>query len=71
MSEDSDFDEQAHTKLLDTINNLGSSTRKKPLIRKCPKKVRAKELVDLIRSTRLVSLVNFLYFVVRMFRHQI
>ncbi|VDK71361.1 unnamed protein product [Gongylonema pulchrum] len=53
---DSDFDEEAHEKLLDTINKLGdnSSTRKKPLIRKCSEKVRAHELVDLIQSTKFV-----------------
>ncbi|EFO22486.1 Utp14 protein [Loa loa] len=55
MSEDSDFDEEAHAKLLDTINSLGSSTKKRPLTRKCQKKVRVKELVDLIRSTRNVD----------------
>ncbi|KAL3997743.1 Utp14 family protein [Acanthocheilonema viteae] len=54
-SEDSDFDEEAHTRLLNTINNLGNNAKKGPLIRKCPKKVQVKELVDLIRSTKNVD----------------
>uniref|UniRef100_A0A915PJH5 UTP14C small subunit processome component n=1 Tax=Setaria digitata TaxID=48799 RepID=A0A915PJH5_9BILA len=52
---DSDFDEGAHTKLLNTINSLGSASKKEPLIRKCPAKVRVQEMVDLIRSTRNVD----------------
>ncbi|KAK6105173.1 Utp14 family protein [Brugia pahangi] len=55
MSEDSDFDEEAHTKLLNNINSLGSSVKKGPLIRKCSKKVHVKELVGLIRSTKNVD----------------
>ncbi|CAG9539242.1 unnamed protein product [Cercopithifilaria johnstoni] len=55
MSEDSDFDEEAHTKLLNTINSLGNNPKKGPLIRKCSKKVQVKELVDLIRSTKNVD----------------
>uniref|UniRef100_A0A1I8ED54 Utp14 protein n=1 Tax=Wuchereria bancrofti TaxID=6293 RepID=A0A1I8ED54_WUCBA len=55
MSEDSDFDEEAHTKLLNNINSLGSSVKKGPLIRKCQKKVHIKELVNLIRSTKNVD----------------
>lgn len=54
MSEDSDFDEEAHTTLLNNVSSLGSTAKKGPLLRKCPKKVRVKELVDLIRSTKLV-----------------
>lgn len=54
MSEDSDFDEEAHTKLLNAINGMRNGVEKGPLIRKCRKKVQVKELVDLIRSTKLV-----------------
>ncbi|VDK79605.1 unnamed protein product [Litomosoides sigmodontis] len=54
-SEGSDFDEEAHTKLLNNVNSLGSTAKRGPLLKKCPKKVEVKELVNLIRSTRNVD----------------
>ncbi|KAM3722196.1 U3 small nucleolar RNA-associated protein [Dirofilaria immitis] len=52
---DSDFDEEAHARLLSTINNLSNNAKKGPLIKKCNKKVRVNELVNLIHSTRNVD----------------
>ncbi|VDN03127.1 unnamed protein product [Thelazia callipaeda] len=56
MSElDSDFDEEAHSKLIDTINNLGRGSKQSLSNKQCGTKVDVRTLVNLIHSTKNVD----------------